>query len=1156
MPSIRWSISPALALVLAGSTAAPAAAQTPSFEALLSLADAGVPAISPDGGSVAYTVTRADWDANRYDSEIWLWREGGGAPFQLTRTADGGSTSPGWSPDGRWLAFLADRGEGTQVHVLHAGGGEALAVTAVEGGVDDFAWAPDGGRLAFTRTEPASDSMKALEEEYGAWEVDDEGYRMTHLWLVDVDPAGEPAAPRRLTGVDDQWAFTVGSFDWSPDGSRIVFDHRPDPLINSWLHTDLSIIEVASGEITPLVAAPSSQSNPIWSPDGSWIAYSAGPADVSSAFYLNSGIARVPARGGEPELLTASFDEDAYPIAWIGDGILFVAGRGVERRLHVIEDDGDIDVAATGPPVVGAVAVSPNREWVAFTASSPETLDEVYRSSADRYDPERLTDLTSQIGGWSPGTSEVVSWESRDGTRIEGVLRKPADFDPARRYPLLVVIHGGPTGTSRPSLAPAYVYPITQWLNRGAVVLEPNYRGSAGYGEAFRSLNVRNLGVGDAWDVLSGVDHLVDAGIAHPDSLGAMGWSQGGYISAFLTTTTDRFRAISVGAGISDWMTYYVNTDIHPFTRQYLKATPWEDPEIYAKTSPMTFITDASTPTLIQHGEFDRRVPIPNAYQLLQGLRDQGVPARLVVYKGFGHGITNPRERLAAMWHNWQWFARWIWGEEVELPVELEAGTVTDAAPVSPAAARPRQSPDADAPSYAPPGTPVSLAIAGYAKVLCSAVYVSGRDLDEAKRHSGLFFLEPQQRPGVTGIRLDEAIRGVHVTHGDSVTRTARFHGDQGCIIDQRHRATGPFFTPVEVRTALPAAGAQPWPMGDANAVDPDPDGVDVALLERAVDAAFAPAGLTQAFVVVHGGRIVAERYAPGVDRDRQLESWSMGKTLTAALVGILIEQGELSLDRRAPVPEWQSEDDPRREITIADLLRMSSGLRFIAPRDPDYSRELGYPDHMYIYSGAIDAFRHSITRPLQFEPGTEGRYRNSDPLTLGYLIKRIVTRRGQEYLRWPQQALFDRIGIRRQVMETDPHGNFLLTGFDYGTARNWARLGLLFLNDGVWQGERILPEGYVDFVRTPAPAWDEPVYGGLAWLNNGDWNLPDDAYFMAGGGGQRTFVVPSLDLVVVRLGHFEGADPGMAALDEALGLIREAVSGPRTTRSGQPMER
>jgi dipeptidyl aminopeptidase/acylaminoacyl peptidase len=306
---------------------------------------------------------------------------------------------------------------------------------------------------------------------------------------------------------------------------------------------------------------------------------------------------------------------------------------------------------------------------MAMAAQTPSTLTEIYRTSVARPRLRAVTDMTAQIAEWPLGSSEVIAWQSRDGQEIEGVLWTPPDYDPSRRYPLFVVIHGGPTGTSRPAPVTGGVYPVNAWLAKGAVVLMPNYRGSAGYGEAFRALNVRNLGVGDAWDVLSGVDYLIERGVADPARMGAMGWSQGGYISAFLTTTTDRFAAISVGAGISDWMTYYVNTDIHFFTRTYLKATPWEDPEIYARTSPMTHILDASTPTLIQHGEFDRRVPIPNAYQLYQGLQDVGVATKLIVYKGFGHGITKPKERLAAMWHNWEWFGRYVWGEEHVMPI-------------------------------------------------------------------------------------------------------------------------------------------------------------------------------------------------------------------------------------------------------------------------------------------------------------------------------------------------------------------------------------------------------------------------------------------------------------------------------------------------------
>jgi dipeptidyl aminopeptidase/acylaminoacyl peptidase len=282
--------------------------------------------------------------------------------------------------------------------------------------------------------------------------------------------------------------------------------------------------------------------------------------------------------------------------------------------------------------------------------------------------PKQLTDFGAQTAGWNAPPIEVISWTSKDGAKIEGVLHKPVGFEAGKRYPLILVIHGGPTGVSRPTpYSSTSIYPIDLWVARGALVLEPNYRGSAGYGEQFRSLNVRNLGVGDAWDVLSGVDYLVKQGLADPAQVGSAGWSQGGYISAFLTThDAARFKAISVGAGISDWMTYYVSTDITPFTRQYLKGTPWEDPEIYAKTSPMTYIKGAKTPTLIQHGATDQRVPLPDAFELYRGLKDMGVPTKLIVYRGFegvGHGPSRPKSSRAVMQHNLEWFDQYLWGK-------------------------------------------------------------------------------------------------------------------------------------------------------------------------------------------------------------------------------------------------------------------------------------------------------------------------------------------------------------------------------------------------------------------------------------------------------------------------------------------------------------
>jgi CubicO group peptidase (beta-lactamase class C family) len=398
---------------------------------------------------------------------------------------------------------------------------------------------------------------------------------------------------------------------------------------------------------------------------------------------------------------------------------------------------------------------------------------------------------------------------------------------------------------------------------------------------------------------------------------------------------------------------------------------------------------------------------------------------------------------------------------------------------------------------------------------------------------------------------VDRARQAVHVTLPNGTRRTARRFGDQGCVTLPRG-SDSVFFTPVKVTSALSNPAATPWPMGDALPNAPLPTEVNKAKVDEAVAAAFAPGALTAAFVVSYKGRIIAERYGPGVTATTRLPSWSMGKSLTATLMGQLIDQGVYDLWAPAPVDEWQQPNDVRRTIRIADLLRMSSGLRFVAPQDEDYERSRGYPDHLYVYTGAIDAHRWSITRPPQWPPNTVGRYRNSDPLTLNHLIKKAALARGEEYLSYPQRRLFDKLGMRNMTLETDPYGNFLLQGYELGTGRDWTRLALLYLQGGVWNGERILPPAFIDFVRTPAPAWTRPIYGGMFWLNRTKtFPIPEDAYYMAGAGGQSTIIVPTHDMTVVRLGHYKGAEIGDAALDKALALLMEAV--PQVRPAWQP---
>ncbi|HZH95923.1 MAG TPA: S9 family peptidase [Flavisolibacter sp.] len=668
-----------------------------SFEKWISLKSSGGAIISPDGKTIVYNVGSTDWTNNSYDTELWMARAGE-APVQLTRTTKNSSTGARFTPDSKFISFLADRGDKTQLYLIPVAGGEAMQVTKDEDGVGQYDWSPDGSRLVYQKPDPDGKKEKSLKDRFGAFGVEGEEYKQNHLWLLNfnIDSillAGQvpcytsktdstkkdstvkikgqecytlPLA-KRLTEGD----YNASGFAWHPDGKSIAFNRQRNPLINSGISADIVLIDIATKKITTLVSNPTGDFFSRWSPDGTAFVYGSSVNDSVTNFYKNNRLFIYDMGTKQSREIGTNIDEQKTVFDWNKGGLFLGALEKTKQKAFSVDiKTGKATALAIPLDIVGGISFSKATGNMAVSGRSYTGLGEIYSWTANQ-PLKQVTNSSAQIAAWNTPVNEVITWKSTDGADIEGVLLKPRNYDPKKKYPLLVVIHGGPTGIDFPDPTPTYVYPIMQWVEKGALVLRVNYRGSAGYGEKFRSLNVRNLGVGDMWDVLSGIDHLAKKGMIDTSKMGSMGWSQGGYISAFLTTNTNVFKAISVGAGISNWVTYYVNTDITPFTRQYLASTPWNDMDIYLKTSPMTNINKATTPTLIQHGELDKRVPIPNDYELYRGLQDRGVPSKLIVYKGFGHGINKPKERLAAVWHNWQWFNKYVFGETEEgMPVE------------------------------------------------------------------------------------------------------------------------------------------------------------------------------------------------------------------------------------------------------------------------------------------------------------------------------------------------------------------------------------------------------------------------------------------------------------------------------------------------------
>lgn len=635
----------------------------PNFRDILSLRSVTSPVISPDGHRIAFVRRVPDWEENRSVQELWIATADGGL-MRLAAEADGFSGDAQWTPDGRWLAFPTN-GDGPALRFVSPDGRRTRTLEHGVEGTRTIRFSPVGTTLAVLAREPASDRDRREQELYGPFEFRDEVHRSSHLWLLPVD-GGE--APRRLT----DGAFTVTEMAWSPDGTRLAFVHQADAGRNSWWTADISVVDVATGRVRTIVDQRGPDQRPLWSPDGRTLAFLSTLAD--SITNLPMELAVVPAEGGEPRVLTEGLATQPNPLAWTADGIWFTALRGVENHLFRLDPASASVVQLTHPPyLVGQASVSTDGSAVALLASTPDRLGEVLRAEAPGFAPSPVTDMTAQVVAWALGTREVVSWTGPGGVAIEGILHKPSDYDPAQRYPLLVVVHGGPRAVSTPALrlTSSGVYPIAHFLRKGALVLEPNYRGSTGYGGEFRQLHRRAIGWGDAGDVEAGVAHLVAEGLVDADRVGLMGWSYGGFISAYLTATSRAFRAVSVGAGISDWRTHYAWEPASYTTRFYsFGAAPWEDPNAYDVASPITYINNASTPTLIQHVDGDPVVTVLNAYELQHALQDLGVENRFVIYPGSSHGVGPLKQRLGALWHNWQWFLEHIWDERVELPLE------------------------------------------------------------------------------------------------------------------------------------------------------------------------------------------------------------------------------------------------------------------------------------------------------------------------------------------------------------------------------------------------------------------------------------------------------------------------------------------------------
>jgi dipeptidyl aminopeptidase/acylaminoacyl peptidase len=620
----------------------------------------GSPRVSPDGKRVVYTVNEPVMtvDKSEFVTQIWMAATDATSNRQIT-FGDKSSTNPKWSGDGSMIAFTSNRKDNrNQIYVLRISGGEAEQITDGKSAVSNFEWSPDGKWIAFTMTDPKTEDEEKNDKGRNDFRWIDENTKLARLYVTSVAKGADgKREARKLTAVDRH----VTSFDWSPNGSRIALAHVTGPLADHWPSSDVSIVDVATAAVTPFAATAASEQNPQFSPDGNWIAMTV--TEMPTRWAQSYRINIFPASGGTPKVMPLSHDGQPNILAWTPDNgsVLFTEARGTGTALYVANiSAGTITMMDNQDAVISAPF--PGKDgWYAFVKQTADSPPEVFVGRQGVFEARKVSNANDEHARILTGRTEVIKWKSRDGREIEGLLHYPNGYKAGQKVPLILNIHGGPAGVfQRSFVGNRGSYPLASFMAKGYAILRPNPRGSSGYGTEFRRANIRDWAGGDYEDLMTGVDHVIAMGVADPERLGVMGWSYGGYMTSMIITKTNRFKAASAGAPVTNMMSFNGTADIPSFLPDYFEAEYWDNPQIYAKHSAMFNIKNAKTPTLIQHGENDLRVPIAQGYELYNALKRQNVPVRMIVLPRQPHGIQEPRLQIATMQSNLDWFDKYL----------------------------------------------------------------------------------------------------------------------------------------------------------------------------------------------------------------------------------------------------------------------------------------------------------------------------------------------------------------------------------------------------------------------------------------------------------------------------------------------------------------
>jgi dipeptidyl aminopeptidase/acylaminoacyl peptidase len=635
-----------------------------TVEEIFKIKTVSSPQISPDGRLIAVTVSEADWDENRMNADIYLVNIGTGKIIRLTYHPKS-DLRPRWSPDGNRIAFISSRPSfkdksdraNSQIWVINPAGGEPYQLTNFKTDVIDFRWSPDGRFIAFIAKDTLTTEEEMKRKKKDDAIVVDVDVKHNSLWLFDVE---KRKIVKKLTD-----GITVSNFSWSPDGRFISAVVQKSPVAEYSTYSRILIISLDDTSKRELIPGETGNFNPKWSPDGKRIAFINSFGMKRGDILRQSRLFIIDVDGRNKRNLTPlDFKGDVNDFNWSPDGkaIYLEATYRLYRHLYKVNvnlKNPKFERITNGDAYYSSFSFSKDGKIVAFLKEDVHSPRDVYVASVEKFKERKLTDFNPQIRELKLASVEIHRWKSFDDMEIEGLVYKPVNFKEDRRYPTIVWPHGGPASAYHWNFRPE----AHMWAGLGYVVLMPNVRGSDSYGEEFLRANYNDLGGGDFKDMMTGVDYLIEIGLADPDKLLIKGWSYGGYMTAWAVTQTDRFKAAIAGAAVTNWFSCYSTDDIQYDIEEYFNGHPWEDDNVMKlihERSPVYHVKKVKTPVLILHGEKDIRDPYGQALEFYMGLKKVGVEVQLVMYPREPHSLRELRHRKDRLERSIRWFRRYI----------------------------------------------------------------------------------------------------------------------------------------------------------------------------------------------------------------------------------------------------------------------------------------------------------------------------------------------------------------------------------------------------------------------------------------------------------------------------------------------------------------